>query len=146
MARGEVSVSSDVTQECPLCRRAVLGLKSYIKHVGRHLEQLALHALPKLGDEELDNDAERVEQNDEESNLEAISAEDDSFEASLKAHGQPGTDEVDGQSERSGLSARDVGHNAEGDVTAEEVPDSDTPMPPAASSSSQHAVQSSDTE
>ncbi|CVL00349.1 uncharacterized protein FPRN_08532 [Fusarium proliferatum] len=146
VARGEVSVSSDVTQECPLCRRAISGLKSYIKHVGRHLEQLALHALPKLGDEELEDDADSGEQNDKLSKWEAISADDDSFEASPKAHGQPGADEVDGQSEISGLATMNIGHNAEGDVAAEEVPDSDTPIPPVASSSGQHAVETSDTD
>ncbi|KAG4288540.1 hypothetical protein FPRO06_06192 [Fusarium proliferatum] len=127
-------------------RRAISGLKSYIKHVGRHLEQLALHALPKLGDEELEDDADSGEQNDKLSKWEAISADDDSFEASPKAHGQPGADEVDGQSEISGLATMNIGHNAEGDVAAEEVPDSDTPIPPVASSSGQHAVETSDTD
>ncbi|KAF4415353.1 transcription factor Cys6 [Fusarium acutatum] len=64
VARGKVSVSNDVTKEGPGCKRAISGLMSYIKHVERHLEQLALHALTKIGDEELEDDVESGEQND----------------------------------------------------------------------------------
>ncbi|KAF5708851.1 hypothetical protein FGLOB1_6220 [Fusarium globosum] len=119
---------------------------SYIKHVGRHLEQLALFALPSIGDEQLEDDADSGEQNDEASKLEAISADDDSFEASPKLHEQQGTDEVDDQSDISGISAMAVGHNREADVAADEVPDSGTPMLPAASSSGQAVVEPSDTD
>ncbi|KAF5675599.1 transcription factor [Fusarium denticulatum] len=127
VARGEVSVSNDDAQECPLCRRAISGLKSYIKHVGRHLEQLALHALPKVVDQELEDDIESGEQNDEESELGTVSADDDS-ETSSKAHEQLERDEAYNQEESSGPNTMTVGHNGEGDVTAGEAP-----MPPAAS-------------
>jgi hypothetical protein len=53
IARGEASVSDDLSNECPPCGHAVPGLKSYIKHVGRHLEQLALFALPSVEGEDL---------------------------------------------------------------------------------------------
>ncbi|KAF5978650.1 transcription factor Cys6 [Fusarium coicis] len=128
VARGEISVSNDVAQECPLCRRAISGLKSYVKHVGRHLEQLALHALPKIGDEELEDDVESGEQNDEASELGAVSAE-ESNETSSKADVQLETGETHNQVELSGPHATTVGHDGEGDVTAA----GDTPMPPAAS-------------
>ncbi|KAF5578037.1 transcription factor Cys6 [Fusarium pseudocircinatum] len=119
VARGDVSVSNDVAQECPLCRRAISGLKSYIKHVGRHLEQLALHALPKVVDQELE---------DEKSELGAVSGDDDS-ETSSKAHEQLERDEAYNQEELSGPNTMTVGHDGEDDVTVGE-----TPMPPAASS------------
>ncbi|EXA46385.1 hypothetical protein FOVG_07103 [Fusarium oxysporum f. sp. pisi HDV247] len=61
VARGEVSVSSDVTKECPLCRQAISGLKSYVKRTGRHLEQLAPFALPSIEDEGLEDDVESDE-------------------------------------------------------------------------------------
>ncbi|KAG9502167.1 hypothetical protein J7337_004992 [Fusarium musae] len=128
VARGEVSVSNDVTQECPLCKRAISGLKSYIKHVGRHLEQLALHALPKIGCEGLEDDIESGEQNDEASELGAVSAE-ESSETSSGADEQLETGEIDNQVESSGPHATTVRYNAEGDVTAA----GDTTMPPAAS-------------
>lgn len=86
VARGEVSVSSDVTKECPLCRQAISGLKSYVKHTGRHLEQLALLALPSIEDEGLEDDVESDEQNDEASELGAISTDDNSWDASSKPH------------------------------------------------------------
>ncbi|KAK2933639.1 hypothetical protein FoTM2_004883 [Fusarium oxysporum f. sp. vasinfectum] len=76
VARGEVSVSSDVTKECPLCRQAISGLKSYVKHTGRHLEQLALFALPSIEDEGLEDDVESDEENDEVPELGAISTDD----------------------------------------------------------------------
>ncbi|RBQ77988.1 hypothetical protein FVER14953_09428 [Fusarium verticillioides] len=128
VARGEVSVSNDVTQECPLCKRAISGLKSYIKHVGRHLEQLALHALPKIGCEGLEDDIESGEQNDEASELGAVSVE-ESSETSSGADEQLETGEIDNQVESSGPHATTVRYNAEGDVTAA----GDTTMPPAAS-------------
>ncbi|KAJ0139863.1 Uncharacterized protein HZ326_17226 [Fusarium oxysporum f. sp. albedinis] len=48
VARGEVSVSSDVTKECPLCRQAISGLKSYVKHTGRHLNSWLYSHFPVL--------------------------------------------------------------------------------------------------
>ncbi|KAF5724201.1 transcription factor Cys6 [Fusarium mundagurra] len=127
VARGEVSVSNDVTKQCPLCTRAISGLKSYIKHVGRHLEQLALHALPKIEDKELKDDVESCEQNDESSELGAISVDNDS-ETSSKAGEWPETGETDNQVASRGPHAMTFGHDSEGEVTA-----GDTPMPPAAS-------------
>ncbi|KAM0084087.1 hypothetical protein ACKRZS_003729 [Fusarium odoratissimum] len=119
VARGEVSVSSDVTKECPLCRQAISGLKSYVKHTGRHLEQLALFALPSIEDEGLGDDVESDEQNDEASELGAISTDDNSWDASSKPHDGP--------------HAMVVGHDGEGDVTAGETPDGEAPRPSAAS-------------
>ncbi|CVL02217.1 uncharacterized protein FMAN_08287 [Fusarium mangiferae] len=125
VARGEVSVSSDVTQECPLCRRAISGLKSYIKHVGRHLEQLALFALPSIGDEQLEDDVDSGEQNDEASEVGAISADHDS-ETSSEAE--------DNQAESNSPNTMTVGHDGEADVTAGEMSGGDAPVPSAASS------------
>ncbi|KLO83340.1 Uncharacterized protein LW93_15010 [Fusarium fujikuroi] len=134
VARGEVSVSSDVTQECPLCRRAISGLKSYIKHVGRHLEQLALFALPSIGDEQLEDDVDSGEQNDEASEVGAISADHDS-EISSEAE--------DNQAESNSPNTMTVGHDGEADVTAGEMSGGDAPVPSAASSisSGQHEME-----
>ncbi|KAF5973808.1 transcription factor [Fusarium bulbicola] len=44
----------------------------YVKHTGRHLGQLALHALPKIEDKELEDDVESGDKNDEASMLSAI--------------------------------------------------------------------------
>ncbi|KAF5568402.1 transcription factor Cys6 [Fusarium phyllophilum] len=139
VARGEVSVSNGVTQECPLCRRAISGLKSYVKHVGRHLEQLALHALPKIGDEELEDYVESGEQNNEASELSAISAENDS-ETSSKAE--------DNQAESSGPNTMTVGYDGEANITAGEVLGGDAPMPSNASpiSSGQHEREPNETQ
>ncbi|RBA09691.1 hypothetical protein FPRO05_05627 [Fusarium proliferatum] len=134
LARGEISVSKDVTRECPLCRQDVSGLESYIKHVGRHLEQLALHALPKIGDEELEDDDDSGEQTDEASELGAISANDDFSETSSKVHEQLEINETNNQVESGGPNTMTVGHDGEGGVNASEVPDGHTPMPPATSS------------
>ncbi|KAF5636487.1 transcription factor Cys6 [Fusarium sp. NRRL 52700] len=116
VARGEVFISNDVTKKCPLCRRDISGLKSYIKHVGQHLEQLALHALPRIGDEELG----------------AISANDNS-ETSSNSHEQLNIHETSNQEESPGPNTRTVGHDREDDVNDGEVPDGPTPMPLAAS-------------
>ncbi|KAF5554618.1 transcription factor Cys6 [Fusarium mexicanum] len=132
VARGEVSISKDVTQECPLCRQAISGLKSYIKHVGRHLEQLALHALPKIGDEELEDGAESGEQNDEASELGAVSVDDNS-ETSSQYKEKSDTNETNKQVESSNPKAGTVGQDGEKDANSGEAPDADTPMPPAAS-------------
>ncbi|KAF5583094.1 transcription factor [Fusarium subglutinans] len=132
VARGRVSVSKDVTKECPLCRRDISGLKSYIKHVGRHLEQLALHALPRIGDKELEEDVESGDQNDEASDLGGI-AVDDNSETSSKYHEESDTDEVNKQAELSDPNTRIVVHDGGNDVNFGEMPDADTPMPPAAS-------------
>ncbi|KAF5576616.1 transcription factor Cys6 [Fusarium pseudoanthophilum] len=128
VARGEVSVSNDVIQECPLCRRAISGLKSYIKHVGRHLEQLALHSLPKIGDEELEDDIESGEQNDGASEPGAVAAE-ESSETSSGADEQLEIGDIDNQVESSGQHATAIRYDAEEDVFAAIF----TPMAPAAS-------------
>ncbi|KAH7165848.1 hypothetical protein EDB81DRAFT_942832 [Dactylonectria macrodidyma] len=60
---GEKPVSDDTASTCPVCAQTIVGLKSYIKHVGRHLEQLALIALPDLEDEEAGDEGGSVEQN-----------------------------------------------------------------------------------
>ncbi|KAL6399891.1 uncharacterized protein AUP68_17300 [Ilyonectria robusta] len=62
-ALGEKSASNESVNNCPLCAHAVVGLKPYVKHVGRHLEQLALHALPSLDDENSEDGGGSDEQN-----------------------------------------------------------------------------------
>ncbi|KAG5807197.1 hypothetical protein H9Q74_007891 [Fusarium xylarioides] len=145
VARGEVSVSNDVAQECPLCKRDISGLKSYIKHVGRHLEQLALHALPKIGDQ-LEDDVESGEQNNKVSELEAMSADDDS-ETSSKAHEQSGTGEANNQGESSDRRSRAVENDGAGNNNTDEMPVGNAVIPSAASSisSSQLVVEIAET-
>jgi hypothetical protein len=89
---------------------------------------LALHALPKVGDEKLEDDIESGEQNDDASEPGAVSAE-ESSEASSGADEQLETVEIDNQVESNGPHAPAVGYDTEGDVTAA----GDTPMLPAAS-------------
>ncbi|KAM5343875.1 hypothetical protein ACJ41O_012412 [Fusarium nematophilum] len=96
VARGEVSVSDDISKECPLCGHAASGLKSYLKHVGRHLEQLALFALPNIEDDELEDDLDSDEQNDVASRLDAESTDNGSM-ASSQALGKPESGETDGR-------------------------------------------------
>ncbi|KAJ6023892.1 hypothetical protein N7540_004689 [Penicillium herquei] len=43
--------SGDVSMECPLCHLSISSGKSFERHVGRHLQELALFALPKVGSE-----------------------------------------------------------------------------------------------
>lgn len=102
-------------------------MKSYIKHVGRHLEQLALHALPKIEDEQPEDEVHSGEQNDEASKLSAISANDNSCDISSKS------DELPETGGTSGRHAVTVGHDGEGDVIPEEVPDGHVPMQDVAS-------------
>lgn len=94
MARGKVSVSDDVTKECPFCGQTISGLQSYIKHVGRHLEQLALFALPSIGNEQPKDGDESDKQGDDASELGAIPAYEDSCETSPKAHEVPETSDT----------------------------------------------------
>ncbi|EGU74389.1 hypothetical protein FOXB_15101, partial [Fusarium oxysporum f. sp. conglutinans Fo5176] len=100
-------------------RQAISGLKSYVKHTGRHLEQLALFALPSIEDEGLEDDVESDEENDEVPELGAISTDDNSWNASSKPHDGP--------------HSMAVGHDGDGDVTAGEMPDGEAPRPSAAS-------------
>lgn len=46
MGARKVAQISEAT--CPLCREILPSAKKYMKHVGRHQEELALFALPKL--------------------------------------------------------------------------------------------------
>ncbi|EAU32780.1 predicted protein [Aspergillus terreus NIH2624] len=48
--QGDVATSSI----CPLCRCEILSAKSFERHVGRHLEELALFVLPRNHDEDED--------------------------------------------------------------------------------------------
>lgn len=64
-ALGEKAAPEDVSK-CPLCGQALTGRKAYIKHVGRHFEQLALHALPSIdGDSEAEDASEDDHSSDE---------------------------------------------------------------------------------
>ncbi|KAF7553521.1 hypothetical protein G7Z17_g3535 [Cylindrodendrum hubeiense] len=76
---GEKSASKDDTNQCPLCACTMLGLKPYVKHVGRHLEQLALYALSGFGHGDLEEDGQSDEQNSAASEVSVNDA--DSFEA-----------------------------------------------------------------
>ncbi|KAH6844729.1 hypothetical protein B0I37DRAFT_167460 [Chaetomium sp. MPI-CAGE-AT-0009] len=51
LSLGRRPTAVDTASRCPVCGHTVLGLKLYIRHVGRHLEHLALFALPSLEDE-----------------------------------------------------------------------------------------------
>ncbi|KAJ4266015.1 hypothetical protein NW762_003988 [Fusarium torreyae] len=44
------------TAECPLCKEIPTTLGQYLRHVGRHQEDLALFALPQLPDEDPSED------------------------------------------------------------------------------------------
>ncbi|KAJ5618694.1 hypothetical protein N7528_006805 [Penicillium herquei] len=41
--------SGEISMQCPLCHQAMSSGKSFERHVGRHLQELALFALPKPG-------------------------------------------------------------------------------------------------
>ncbi|KAM0414544.1 hypothetical protein ACHAPT_013612, partial [Fusarium lateritium] len=94
VARGEVPISNHVSKECPLCGHVIFGLHSYIKHVGRHLEQLALFALPNTGDETLEDDFDSDVQNDVVSDLDSSSADGDRPEDLSRADEQSETSEA----------------------------------------------------
>lgn len=57
---GEKPAANDTATACPVCLHTVVGSKQYIKHVGRHLEQLALFALPSIEAED-DSDEDEVD-------------------------------------------------------------------------------------
>lgn len=126
VARGKVSVLNDVIKECPFCRQPISELKSYIKHVGLHLEQLALFALPSIGNEQLKDGDESGELNDWASELVAILAYDDNCETSSKARELPETGDT------SGRHAMTFEKDGEGDATVDEVPGGHDSMPSAA--------------
>ncbi|KAK1750890.1 hypothetical protein QBC47DRAFT_330971 [Echria macrotheca] len=56
-AVGEGYLPEDEARKCPICTVELAGLRLYTKHLGRHLEQLALFALPDL-DNQSDKRAE----------------------------------------------------------------------------------------
>ena len=66
-ALGGKAATKDTTTTCSVCGHTVVGLRPYIKHVGRHLEQLALFALPRVEDE-AENDTEGDQESDDERN------------------------------------------------------------------------------
>lgn len=45
MATGDRAKSDNIRVECPICGFHLTRLEQYIKHVGYHIEQLALFAL-----------------------------------------------------------------------------------------------------
>jgi hypothetical protein len=52
--------NADELHECALCREAGFSTLSLERHLGRHLEELALFALPRsVGDDEIDSDRSR---------------------------------------------------------------------------------------
>jgi hypothetical protein len=78
---GKQPASDDTANQCPVCGHTVVGLKPYIRHVGRHLEQLALFSLPPLEGEENSSDGEET---DEEDDFSAASGNNSSDKASEK--------------------------------------------------------------
>lgn len=65
------------TEECPLCR-IVLGKprRAFVKHVGRHMEEIALMALPRNTEEDSDESSIGTDQNSLRSrNAEVLAAE-----------------------------------------------------------------------
>ncbi|KAK4119206.1 hypothetical protein N657DRAFT_317404 [Parathielavia appendiculata] len=61
---GKRPAAYDTANPYPVCGHTLVGLKPYIRHVGCHLEQLALFALPLLEDENGSEDAEADGQDD----------------------------------------------------------------------------------
>ncbi|GKU02773.1 transcription factor [Fusarium langsethiae] len=70
---GEKPAPDDTTSHCLLCGHSVTGLKRYVKHVGKHLEQLALFALPSLETEDFEKEMGNNEQNSVKSGTDANS-------------------------------------------------------------------------
>lgn len=50
MLLGQKAAPDNTISVCPLCKYTLTGFDGHIKHIGRHLEQLALFALPDLDD------------------------------------------------------------------------------------------------
>jgi hypothetical protein len=80
---GERVASADTTNQCPVCGSTVSGLKKYIKHVGRHLEQLALFALPSLEEQDPTEDAASDEQISAQSSLDVSSKDSSQADSSM---------------------------------------------------------------
>lgn len=70
---GKKTASADIINQCPVCGSVVSGLKDYIKHVGRHLEQLALFSLPSLEEQNPAEDVASDEQISAQSSLDMSS-------------------------------------------------------------------------
>lgn len=60
IARNERMKPLDAKTECPLCRETLDSIKEYRQHVGKHLVDLALFALPKTGDREDSDDYDEM--------------------------------------------------------------------------------------
>ncbi|KID97744.1 transcription factor Cys6, partial [Metarhizium majus ARSEF 297] len=60
IARNERMKPLDAKTECPLCRESLDSIKQYQQHVGKHLVDLALFALPKTGDREDSDDFDEM--------------------------------------------------------------------------------------
>ncbi|CAG1999660.1 unnamed protein product [Fusarium graminearum] len=78
-ALGEKPAPDDTSSHCVLCGHYVTGLEHYVKHVGKHLEQLALFALPYVdivGSEKRNEDSEEnsVKSGTEANNLQESSS------------------------------------------------------------------------
>jgi hypothetical protein len=55
-----MSASTDQTHECPLCQAPGLSASSFERHLGRHLEELALFAVPRpMTDDDIESDQSR---------------------------------------------------------------------------------------
>ncbi|CZS79225.1 unnamed protein product [Fusarium graminearum] len=72
-ALGERPAPDDTCSHCLLCGRSIIGLNKYVKHLGKHLEQLALFALPSIETGDLEREMQQmpiprlaVEERDEE--------------------------------------------------------------------------------
>lgn len=84
--------------ECPLCKEILSSLRQYERHLARHLEELALFALPRSEmDDEIDRDDPEVEvsagaktSNDEESDQEWTASAKEAMKATI-AQSQPVT-------------------------------------------------------
>lgn len=74
-ALGEGSAPEDIPRFCLLCEHSETKLKKYIKHVGRHLEQLALFALPSLEKDFLEEEHESHKQSSAKSEIDANSSQ-----------------------------------------------------------------------
>ena len=78
------------TEECPLCR-VVLGKprRAFVKHVGRHMEEIALMALPRNAEEDSDKSSNGTDQKSpRSSNAELVAAETESQPSEEMRHAQ----------------------------------------------------------
>ncbi|KAJ3541543.1 hypothetical protein NM208_g4558 [Fusarium decemcellulare] len=69
-----------LAKECPLCHHKTTGLKAYVKHVGRHLEELALFALPSVDNYNQDTEIESDQENVTESQQDSDESDDNALE------------------------------------------------------------------